>query len=122
MQKSTFFRSEDINFWSMLEGMVERNGFVINNLRNSKHPEYINIQFPVAHGYIGGTHIDKYHCLNIFVGTKDDEKINGVICVIDTLQGEVSMKVIYNCTDEEVKNVCNLFYNLCQGAIFHARR
>ncbi len=97
-------------FWDIIYSFVENNKIEIDRPKGSAHPVMKNIVYPVDYGYISNVSSSDSEELDIWVGTSCDNKINGVLCTADSHNKDCEVKIVYNCTNEEINKII-LFSN-----------
>jgi inorganic pyrophosphatase len=45
--------------------------------------------------------------VDIWVGSLVDKKVVGVLCTVDLLKRDTELKIIYDCTEEEISSILN---------------
>lgn len=94
------------NYWKLIETMINENGIIIDRPKGSHHPRYPNYIYPLDYGYIANTNSGDMSGIDIWIGSLKDNKVNGVICTIDSLKLDSEIKILYNCMESEI----NLIY------------
>jgi inorganic pyrophosphatase len=59
--------------------------------------------------------------VDIWVGTLDEEKVVGVLCNVDPLKRDTELKIIYDCTEDEILSIIN-FVNYDQMRALYIKR
>jgi len=101
----------NILFWQKLDTLYLSSSLVYTRRKGDKHPDYPNLVYPVDYAYLKdskGTDGDK---IKAFIGTeKSDNLINYIIVSVDILNRDLVVKLLVNCSKEEIKQVL-LFQN-----------
>ena len=115
MKASQKFTSLVINHmkWTFWERLIEKNGITIDRPYRAQHPEYENIIYPIDYGYINGTMSSDKQEIDIFVGS-NRTGLAALIHTVDHRRGDTEIKLIYNCSPEEIYLV-NGFINYDQS-------
>jgi inorganic pyrophosphatase len=79
---------------------------VIDRKKGCSHPKYQNMIYPVDYGYIKNTRSMDNNEIDIFYGTDRNHEINGILCTIDIMKNDSEIKVLYNCSDNEIETIC----------------
>ncbi len=115
---------ERVTDWPRWERLIAEHGITIDRPRGSRHPEHPSIIYPIDYGYVNGTVATDGHELDVFVGTASTGLL-GALATIDHRKGDTEIKLIYDCTPEEVYLV-NGFINfdrtLMEGVLVLRRR
>jgi inorganic pyrophosphatase len=93
-------------YWEKLDKIVAENEIIIDRKKNTTHPKYINMIYPVDYGYIKNTKSMDNNEIDIFCGTDSIKKINGILCTIDIMKNDSEIKVLYGCSDNEIELIC----------------
>jgi inorganic pyrophosphatase len=92
-------------FWSRIEDLVRGNNIVIDRPKGSSHPHFPENRYPIDYGYIENTHAGDNAAVDIWIGSVSPGMLNGIICTIDELKGDMELKVIWGCNEEEIWEV-----------------
>lgn len=105
-------------YWDALHRLVHNHQIIIDRPKGTKHPRYTHIIYPVDYGYLEGTTTVDNGGIDIFVGSLQDDSIKGVVCTVDELKNDAEIKIMYNCSDEEIHRVVEFLNNNYMSAIF----
>jgi inorganic pyrophosphatase len=94
-------------YWDKLGGIINKNGITIDRKKGTKHPKYENIIYELDYGYINNTRSMDNGGIDVFYGTNNSNSIQGILCTVDTLKNDSEIKVLYNCTNEEIEVAIN---------------
>jgi inorganic pyrophosphatase len=106
-----FQRNIVMNYWEMLQKIIKEKGITIDRKEGTQHPRYPDIIYVVDYGYINNTKSMDMNEIDVFVGKGKGQTINGVFCSIDISKNDSEIKVVIDCTDEEVKAISNQLNN-----------
>lgn len=101
---------ENNEFWLTLEKLVSQSTVVIDRPRGSRHPRYPEIVYTVDYGYLEGTSSADGGGIDLWRGSREDDKIDAVICTVDLVKRDSEIKILMGCTAEEKKKVLD-FHN-----------
>lgn len=90
-------------FWQYLSRLVKEHKIVIDRPKGSAHPRYPDLIYPVDYGYLDETTTVDNGGIDVWRGTLEKDTINGIICTVDLLKSDAEMKIILNCTTEEIQ-------------------
>lgn len=90
-------------FWQKLDTLYLSNKVVIDKPKGYVHPVYANLVYPVDYGYLADT-LAVGSGINIYKGTSDNG-LKYVAISADILKKDVEVKLLVNCTDEEVTEI-----------------
>jgi inorganic pyrophosphatase len=91
-----------MDYWESIESIILKNGITIDRKKGSHHPKYNDFIYHVDYGYINNSKSMDQNEIDIFVGSMDNKKIEGLFCTIDLLKLDSEIKVIYECSSEEI--------------------
>ena len=94
-----------MDYWMTLQKFVKENKICIDRPKGSCHPVYNEVIYPFNYGYLSGTTAMDGSGIDIFVGSMSGNRINGIICTADDLKKDAEIKIIYDCSDEEINTV-----------------
>ena len=110
------------DFWDYLQDLIDTNEIVIDRRKGSIHPRFPNTVYPVDYGYLKETTTIDGSGVDIWVGTLATSRIVGVLCTVDLLKRDCELKILYQCTEDEIRSIVN-FINVDQmRAIYIARK
>ncbi len=92
-------------FWDYLQRLVESSRIVLDRPKGSIHPRYPRVAYPVDYGYLEGTQAMDSGGVDIWVGSLRVNKVVGVLCTVDLLKRDTELKIMYDCTQDEVKAI-----------------
>ena len=101
----------NVLFWEYLEKLVQENETIIDRPKGTKHPKYENMVYVVDYGYIKNTKSMDNGCIDIFVGSEPNKKIDGILCTIDMVKKDSEIKILIGCTEEEKIKIYDLLNN-----------
>ena len=90
-------------FWRLADLLFTKHKIVIDRPRGSRHPKYDNYIYPLDYGYLENTSSSDSAGIDVWIGTSNQRKVNAIISSIDMLKGDSEIKLLYACTDEEIK-------------------
>lgn len=91
------------DFFSVLDSLIQENGITIDRLRDSVHPRFSDFIYLLDYGYINGTKSQDGSGIDIFRGDNPEVGVVGIICTIDSLKKDSEIKVLYQCTEENIQ-------------------
>ena len=87
--------------WLLWEKAIAEKGITLDRPRRAHHPDFPNIIYPLDYGYVNETPGEDAQELDVFVGSVP----TGVVAyerTIDHRKGDTEIKVLYNCSPQEV--------------------
>jgi inorganic pyrophosphatase len=98
------------NFWAYLDALLQSAELVVDRPKNSAHPRYPSVVYPLDYGYLKGTISGDGGGLDFWRGSLSEGALDGVVCTVDLLKKDVEVKLLLGCTEEEKTIICN-FHN-----------
>ena len=97
-------------FWRALDKLVEECEIVIDRPKGSAHPRYPDVIYRMDYGYLRGTTAMDGGGIDLWLGTKQDRRVDAVICTVDLLKKDSEIKLLIGCTGEEME-IADGFHN-----------
>ncbi len=110
-----------MKYWESLDRLVHEHDIVIDRKKGSPHPRYPDIIYPMDYGYLANTTTIDGNGIDIFVGSRSDDRIRGIICTVDSLKNDAEFKIMYNCTESEIAIAVEFLNNEYMSALFVAK-
>jgi len=98
----------DKEFWAAADKMIEESEAVIDRPKNTAHPRYPELIYPVDYGYLKNTSSMDGGGIDVWLGTNSYKKLVAIICTVDTLKKDSEIKFLIGCTKEETKKIYRL--------------
>jgi len=76
---------EPMDYWQNLKKLVDTHEIIVDRKKGSVHPKYLDFIYPVDYGYLKETTTVDGGGIDIFVGTKKQKHVEGIICTVDSL-------------------------------------
>ncbi len=109
------------DFWDYLQRLVESNRIVHDRPVGSTHPRYPGQTYPVSYGYLEGTAAIDSGGVDIWVGNLEKKRVVGALCTVDLLKKDTELKIIYDCTENEIEAILQFVNSDQMRAIFLKR-
>ena len=93
----------NIGFLDYLQKLVDTSHIIIDRPKGSVHHRLPGKVYPVDYGYLDGTTTIDSGGVDIWVGSMGKLKVVGVLCTVDLLKRDTELKLLYDCTDKEIK-------------------
>ncbi len=88
-------------FWQKIDMLLLSSDTVIDRKKNTTHPTYNNLVYPVDYGYLRDTMADSQEHISVYVGSKSNNMVEAIIVCADILKKDIEVKLVVGCTDEE---------------------
>ena len=95
-------------FWQKLDSLYFSSSVVIDRPKNSKHPKYDDMVYPVNYGYLTDTLSSDGAHVDVFIGSELSKKIKSIAVCTDILKRDCEIKVLIGCNDDEEKEILHL--------------
>jgi inorganic pyrophosphatase len=105
-------------FWEFIEDLVINSQIIYERPKGSFHPRYLDRSYPVDYGYLKGTTSVDAGGVDIWVGSSGEKKVSGVLCTVDLLKKDTELKIVYDCTPEEINRILRFINANQMRAIF----
>ncbi|MBA2609303.1 MAG: inorganic pyrophosphatase [Actinobacteria bacterium] len=110
------------DYFSLLEELALASEIVIDRPKGSAHPRSPDVIYPLDYGYLAGTQAADGSGIDVFVGSDSSVGVNGLLLTLDSEKRESEIKVLVNCTDEEVGSAQRFLNDvLCIGGLLVRR-
>ena len=102
----------DNDFWDALDYLKSTSYIVIERKKGGAHPKFPNFIYPVDYGYLANTSSMDGEEIDVYVGQKSNAggRIDAVLCTIDLLKRDIEIKILIDCSEEELFAIYN-FHN-----------
>jgi len=108
----------NLEFIDYLQQLVDTSQIVIDRPKGSTHPRFPGKEYPVDYGYLQGTTSIDSSGVDMWVGSLGKQKIVGVLCTVDLLKRDTELKILLDCSDEEIRLIQNFVNDRDMRAIF----
>ncbi|WP_206337316.1 inorganic pyrophosphatase [Streptomyces sp. Z26] len=111
------------DFFARLDGLVASAELVIDRPRDSRHPRVPEAVYPVDYGYLDGTTGGDGDGVDVFAGDASEAGVVGVFLTADPVKRDVEVKILLNCSAQEVEQVHRLLNGVLEiGGLLVPRR
>ncbi len=97
-------------FWQALERLVAESEIVIDRPKQTAHPKYSDMIYPLDYGYLKNTTAMDGGGIDVYVGSDEERTVKAVLCIVDLLKRDSEIKILIGCTKEEIAEA-NQFQN-----------
>ncbi len=91
----------NIYFWQKLDTLMLSGKLVIERPKDSAHPNYPEMIYPVDYGYLKDTLSSDQEPIDAFKGSLRTNQVNQITVAADILKKDLEVKLLIGCTDEE---------------------
>jgi inorganic pyrophosphatase len=89
-------------FWTCIDQLVSSSEIVIDRPKGSPHPRYPQFSYPLDYGYLRGTTSGDGQGIDVWIGSLESKKVEGVICAVDLEKRDSETKILLACTQAEI--------------------
>jgi inorganic pyrophosphatase len=111
-----------MGFWEQLDYLVTTNEIVIDRPKGSTHPKFPDMVYPFNYGYLKNTSSGDGNEIDVCRGSLIGNRLMAIICTIDSHKKDTEVKLIVDCTDDEMDIIGLLFNSDKYGAGLIIRR
>lgn len=101
--------SQNPDFWSAIDKLLESSEVVIDRPKGSAHPRYPDFIYPLDYGYLKDTGSMDGEGIDVWRGSEGN-RIDAVMCIVDLVKRDSEIKLLIGCSEEEKETVFN-FHN-----------
>jgi inorganic pyrophosphatase len=109
------------SFWNFADQLVVNHRSVIDRPKGSAHPRYPHVIYPLDYGYLEGTTSADGGGIDVWVGSGQDKQVTALVCTIDLVKRDTEIKLLLDCTDDEMK-IVERFHNANEVGCLLVRR
>jgi inorganic pyrophosphatase len=100
-------------FWNCIDELVATSELVIDRPRGSVHPRYTNFIYPFDYGFLLGTTSGDGQGIDLWVGSLQPRKVEGVICTVDLEKRDSEIKLLLGCARVEMDTIIQFHNSEC---------
>lgn len=101
----------DRQFWAALDRLVSASQIVIDRPKNSAHPRFPDMIYPLDYGYLANTASADGDGIDIWLGSLPERRVMAVICIVDLMKRDSEIKILIGCTETEQEIILNFHNN-----------
>ena len=105
-------------FWDYLGELVDTSQIIIDRPKRSTHHCYRGSLYPVDYGYLQGIAAMDAAKVDIWVGSLGGRKVVGALCTVDLLKRDIELKILFDCTNQEISSIFDFVNTDKMHAIF----
>jgi inorganic pyrophosphatase len=109
------------DFWEYLQQLADTSQIIIDRPKGSTHHRYPDSTYPVDYGFLDGTTSIDSGGVDIWVGSFGQKKVIGALCTVDLLKRDTELKIIFDCTEDEIQAILN-FINTDQMQAIYVKK
>jgi inorganic pyrophosphatase len=89
-------------FWNLADRLLAESRIVVDRPRGSRHPRYPEAIYPLDYGYLAGTSSPDGHEVDVWVGSLEPGRVEGVLLAVDLQKRDLELKLLVGCTADDV--------------------
>jgi inorganic pyrophosphatase len=93
------------NFWQELSELAHSGSMILDRPRGRAHPRYPDLIYPLDYGYLENTSASDADGIDVWIGSKDEKRLTGILCTFDRLKRDAEIKLLIGCTLEDVETI-----------------
>lgn len=100
----------DTTFWHALTRLIATHAVIIDRPRGSAHPRYPELIYPLDYGYLENTSAGDGDGIDVWLGSLNTvtdagtaKTLTGILCSFDTLKRDAEIKLLIDCSDEDIQ-------------------
>jgi inorganic pyrophosphatase len=100
----------DTTFWHALTTLIATHAVIIDRPRGSAHPRYPELIYPLDYGYLENTSAGDGDGIDVWLGSLSTvadagttKTLTGILCSFDTLKRDAEIKLLIDCSDEDIQ-------------------
>jgi inorganic pyrophosphatase len=98
------------SFWHKLDQLITEHELVIDRPKDSRHPRYPEMVYPLDYGYLDGTQAVDGGGIDVWVGSLPEQAVMAVVCTVDMLKRDTEVKLLLGCTPQNIQTILD-FHN-----------
>lgn len=99
------------DFWRALDKLIDESEIVIDRPKDSYHPKYHDMVYPLDYGYLKNTSSMDGQGIDVWRGSLPDMKLNGIMVIVDLWKRDSEIKLLIGVTEEEAKTIYGFHNN-----------
>ncbi len=100
-----------MKFWESFDLLVKASEIFIDRPKETAHPRFSNIIYPLDYGYLKGTTAGDGDGIDIWIGSLSTNQVTGIVVTVDLYKKDAEQKILFNCTDKEMETIAS-FHNV----------
>lgn len=92
-------------YWQALDELVATCEVVIDRPKDTAHPRFPAMIYPLDYGYLQGTSSGDGNEIDCWVGSLPEYSVTGVVFTVDLLKRDIEGKLLLGCTADEMQTI-----------------
>lgn len=98
-------------FWAAVDRLVSDSEIIIDRPKNSAHPRFPDMIYPLDYGYLAGTASADGDGIDIWLGSLPERRTQAIICIVDLMKRDSEIKILIGCTEAEQEIILKFHNN-----------
>ncbi len=111
----------DLEFWVGLEELISSSRLVVDRPRNSAHPRYPEVIYPLDYGFLEGTTTIDGGGIDFWHGSGSGNHLTGLALSVDLRKRDAELKLLLDCSTEDVQIVLDFLNGDQMRAVYIQR-
>lgn len=104
-------------FWDLVDQLVRGHPIVIDRPRDSRHPRYPEVVYPLDYAYLDGTAAIDGGGVDCWRGSLEELVVTGAIVTVDVFKADCEIKWLIGCTEGDAALALATHRTACQAAV-----
>ena len=106
--------ANDVPFWQTLDELVATSKIVIDRPKQTSHPRFPDLIYPLDYGYLDGTTAGDGDGIDVWIGNDPAAGVTAVACTVDGCKRDAEIKVLFGCSEADSVTISH-FLNSIAG-------
>ena len=99
------------DFWRALDRLIAESEIVIDRPKDSRHPKYPDMIYPLDYGYLKNTSSMEGQGIDVWRGSLEAEKLNAIMVIVDLWKRDSEIKLLIGVNSDEAKTIYDFHNN-----------
>lgn len=105
------------DFWHALDRLIAESEIVIDRPKDSCHPHYPEMVYPLDYGYLKNTSSMDGDGIDVWRGSSENDGLTAIMVIVDLWKRDSEIKLLIDVNEEEMQEIYS-FHN-GQGDAMH---
>lgn len=97
-------------FWDFLDQLITSSEIIVDRPKDSQHPRYPEIIYPLDYGYLAGTASADGDGIDLWLGSQPQKTLSAILVIVDLRKCDSEIKLLLGCAPQEIQIILN-FHN-----------
>jgi inorganic pyrophosphatase len=109
------------HFWNIVDAFIVTSRVVIDRPKDTAHPEFPDMIYPVDYGYLAGTTSGDGGGIDVWMGSSGTGRVEAVVCTLDEVKRDAEINLLLGCSDAETKRIVEFLEQNALGCLLVRR-